>query len=92
VGNRGLSRVDNATEIDTQHVLPIGLGHVLELDGWLGAEGRRATAGHNSCIGPSDVELPEMVNRAGYRRSNLILLRDVGRDRDGVPALLLNQL
>ncbi|BDB44074.1 hypothetical protein IWGMT90018_45200 [Mycobacterium kiyosense] len=91
-GDRGLGGVDDATQVDAQHMLPIGFGHILELDGRFGTEGRRTAARHDSRVGPGDVKLAEMIDGVGHRGGYLVLLRDVGGDCDRVTALLLDQL
>jgi len=73
-------------------VLPVGFGEVFERDELGACDAGNSAARDDPGVGPGDVELAEVVHRQLNGRGDLVFLRDVGGDRDGVAALLLDQL
>lgn len=84
--------MDDATEIDAQYVLPVGFGEVLERDEFGAGDGGNTTTRDDPGVGPGDVALAEVVHGLLNGLRDLVLVRNVGGDRDGVATLLLDQL
>lgn len=73
-------------------MLPVGFNEVLERDELGAGNGGNTAARDDPGVGPGDVELAEVVHGLLNGVGDLVFLRNVGGDRDGVATLLLDQL
>lgn len=90
-GNRSLGGVENTGEVDADHVLPVGIGQILEFDLLTPGDRGHATAGDHTGVGEGDIELAEGGDRRRDGVDHLLFPAHIRGHCDGVAAVLLDQ-